>query len=191
MLGVTPPNGEQKDLMARPVFRLNDGSTVIPTIIKQLGQGGHSQVFLGVHNGNEYCIKMLACPNDDPALAGRIMDEIKIMERLRGNTNICEMLSWTSRAANARSTEYFLLLELCAKGSLTSAINLQLEKATSFTERMLASMFEQVLRGVAVLHTSSPPVAHRDIKVENILIAADGTVKLIDFGSCTARAQVR
>jgi serine/threonine protein kinase len=32
----------------------------------------------------------------------------------------------------------------------------------------------------------SPPIAHRDIKIENVLLS-DSNFKLCDFGSCTTR----
>jgi len=46
-------------------------------------------------------------------------------------------------------------------------------------------VFEQVCVGVAHMHSLAPPVAHRDIKLENVLGAADGRFILCDFGSAT------
>ena len=40
------------------------------------------------------------------------------------------------------------------------------------------------------MHGAQPPVAHRDLKVENVLRGADGKWKLCDFGSATERAKV-
>jgi AP2-associated kinase len=34
------------------------------------------------------------------------------------------------------------------------------------------------------MHSKTPPVTHRDLKIENVLLA-DGLFKLCDFGSCT------
>ena len=42
---------------------------------------------------------------------------------------------------------------------------------------------EQILEILAYLHNHAPPVIHRDLKPSNILLADDGRVWLIDFGS--------
>lgn len=39
-----------------------------------------------------------------------------------------------------------------------------------------------VLEALAYLHTQQPPIIHRDLKPSNIMLANDGTIKLIDFG---------
>lgn len=44
------------------------------------------------------------------------------------------------------------------------------------------SIMYQILSAVAYLHDSAQSIAHRDIKPNNILLTAEGCVKLIDFG---------
>ena len=40
------------------------------------------------------------------------------------------------------------------------------------------------LRGIKVLHSMKPPITHRDLKIENILLNQK-RFKLCDFGSCS------
>lgn len=43
-------------------------------------------------------------------------------------------------------------------------------------------VFKQLVKGVRALHRKD--TLHQDLKPDNIVITADGTIKLIDFGSC-------
>lgn len=56
------------------------------------------------------------------------------------------------------------------------------------TEYEALHIFTQVCQAVSHLHSQKPlPIIHRDIKVENVLIATNGSFKLCDFGSATTR----
>ncbi|XP_047305987.1 cyclin-G-associated kinase isoform X40 [Homo sapiens] len=46
-------------------------------------------------------------------------------------------------------------------------------------------IFYQTCRAVQHMHRQKPPIIHRDLKVENLLLSNQGTIKLCDFGSAT------
>lgn len=45
-------------------------------------------------------------------------------------------------------------------------------------------MMNQIAAAVHLMHSLQPPIAHRDLKLENVLVTQDDRCKLCDFGSC-------
>ena len=83
--------------------------------------------------------------------------------------------------------EAIIVMELCSGGSLLDILNKRLSEHRPFTETEVLTIFLQVCEAVAHMHGCVPPIAHRDIKLENVL-RGDHCFKLCDFGSATAIA---
>jgi len=73
--------------------------------------------------------------------------------------------------------EYFyMLMELHGRGSLSRITGGRV------SEPQAASWTEQVARALLFLHERG--IIHRDLKLDNLLMATDGSIKLTDFGWC-------
>ena len=85
--------------------------------------------------------------------------------------------------------EYLMLMEWCARGTMADAAVRGWEaRATAVTpqahELVVLTCFGGLCQGLAALHNAEPaPIAHRDLKTENVLLGQDNVWKLCDFGS--------
>lgn len=70
----------------------------------------------------------------------------------------------------------FIAMEYIEGRSLQELLNNQ----TSFTLAEVADILSQLLTGLQHAHTSG--IVHRDIKPDNLILSADGTLKIMDFG---------
>jgi len=150
-------------------------------IIRLLGEGGFAYVYLGeLDNGQQVALKRFITQTKE--MLESVIEEIRVMELL-GNS--CQNIVGYYGSERSKITEYktevLILMELCSGGSLTH----YLQRSQNLSEEQVIRMFRQIVTAVAHMHKQKPPIAHRDLKIDNILIAKDGTFKLCDFGSCS------
>ncbi|VDP50809.1 unnamed protein product [Heligmosomoides polygyrus] len=100
-----------------------------------------------------------------------LFNEVSIMRDYQ-HPNIVRMFS-----SHLVGDELWVVMEYMEGGSLTDIVT-----QTRMTETQIATVALQVLRALEFLH--SRRVIHRDIKSDSILLKADGTVKVSDFGFC-------
>ncbi|PON65503.1 Serine/threonine protein kinase [Parasponia andersonii] len=145
-----------------------------------IAEGGFSCVYLArdvVHVSKQYALKHIIC-NDGESL-DLVMKEISVMKALRGHPNIVTLYAHTILDMG-RTKEALLVMEFCEK----SLVNVLESRGSGyFDEKQVLQIFRDVCNAVFAMHCQSPPVAHRDLKAENLLLGPDGSWKLCDFGS--------
>ena len=156
-------------------------------IDRYLSEGGFAHVYVvtlpkPVDSKNKAVLKRVAVPDKDHL--ANMRTEVETMKRLRGHNKIVKYIDSHASSLKNGGYEVFLLMEWCNGGGLIDFMNTRLQNR--FTESEILNIFTDIAEGVACMHYLKPPLLHRDLKVENVLITTDGkarTFKLCDFGS--------
>lgn len=156
-------------------------------IEKYLSEGGFAHVYVvqlpkPVDGTDRGVLKRVAVP--DKENLANMRTEVETMKRLRGRSKIVKYFDSHASQLKGGGYEVFLLMEFCQGGGLIDFMNTRLQNR--LTEPEILKIFTDVSEGVADMHYLKPPLLHRDLKVENVLIAVSGssrTFKLCDFGS--------
>ncbi|OWK13656.1 GAK, partial [Cervus elaphus hippelaphus] len=109
-----------------------------------------------------------------------------LQKKLSGHPNIvqfCSAASIGKEESDTGQAEFLLLMELC-RGQLVEFLKKVESKGPLSCDTVL-KIFYQTCRAVQHMHRQKPPIIHRDLKVENLLLSNQGTIKLCDFGSAT------
>ncbi|KAI9934261.1 hypothetical protein MW887_005335 [Aspergillus wentii] len=154
---------------------------------KYLSEGGFAHVYVvrlpqPVDGVNTAVLKRVAVP-DKSALAN-MRTEVETMKKLKGHRHIVKYIDSHASQLQGGGYEVFLLMEFCSGGGLIDFMNTRLQNR--LTEPEIIKIFSDVSEGVACMHYLKPPLLHRDLKVENVLISRQGSTsyyKLCDFGS--------
>jgi len=153
-----------------------------------IAEGGYSFVYTareltsGVEQGRMFALKKVIAQDTDTIDIGRA--EMHLLQTLPPHPHIIRYFGGSIENKERGITELYMVLEYCPHGSL---IELVLPGRPQLAEPKLLSIFHSVCKAVAHLHSQTPPIAHRDLKLENVLCNANGLYKLCDFGSVTTR----
>ncbi|KAL0087296.1 kinase-like domain-containing protein [Phycomyces blakesleeanus] len=146
-----------------------------------IAEGGFAHVYLARIEGKTgfVVLKRVAVP-DTEALK-TVEKEIAFMRRLGEHKNITRYYESRIDVMPMGGFEALILMEYCPGGGVIDLMNRRLQQR--LTEPEIIKIFSDVCEALAYMHYCTPPVLHRDLKVENILILSQDHYKLCDFGS--------
>ena len=140
-----------------------------------IGQGAFGKVNLGLNvlTGRVVAIKSfnkknLDSPNNENMK--KIIYETNLMRKLN-HPNITKILEMFE------DEKYILIImEYINGGNLFSFV----KKRRKLNEKISKFLFKQIILGIKHIHSQN--IVHRDVKLENILIDLNNTIKICDFG---------
>ena len=140
-----------------------------------IGQGAFGKVNLGLNvlTGRVVAIKSfnkknLNSPNNENMK--KIIYETNLMRKLN-HPNITKILEMFE------DEKYILIImEYINGGNLFSFV----KKRRKLSEKISKFLFKQIILGIKHIHSQN--IVHRDVKLENILIDLNNTIKICDFG---------
>ncbi|TKA57331.1 hypothetical protein B0A53_00557 [Rhodotorula sp. CCFEE 5036] len=168
----------------------------IVTVERFLSEGGFAHVYLatstvplpkGAPNATtRHVLKRMVVP--DKRGVAEVGKEVEVMRQLKNHPKIVNMIEASvadlpGGVDGSKGYEIYILMEWCQGGGIIDMMNTRLQNR--LTEGEILKIFSDVVEAVAHMHYQDPPLIHRDLKVENILLTPPQTYKLCDFGSTT------
>jgi len=140
-------------------------------VLKKIGEGGMSNVFLAEResDGTQVALKILnSRPSDDKQLLQRFIQEAALISDIY-HPNVVKIYD------KGFTDEYaYIAMEYFTGGSLKDVIE------GGLTPRQALSLLAQAASALAEIHRLG--IVHRDVKPANMMLRADGTMVLADFG---------
>jgi tRNA A-37 threonylcarbamoyl transferase component Bud32 len=147
------------------------------SIAERISSGGQATAYLAKRGSGNTCVLkefILAASTSFGA----------VLESAREFESEVSMLSQLNHPGIVRLEDFFceigrvyVVLEHISGQSLRQKVKQEGALAEAEVVRIAASVCEVL----EYLHSQTPPIVHRDITPENILIQPDGTIKVIDF----------
>jgi beta-lactam-binding protein with PASTA domain/tRNA A-37 threonylcarbamoyl transferase component Bud32 len=148
-------------------------------VVRGIARGGMSEVYLANdrHLDRPVALKVLTSElSRDPSFVERFRREAQSAANL-SHPNIVAVYDWGQEEGT-----YFIVMEYIDGHSLRDILRAQ----TTLEGAQAAGIGAEVANGLSFAHKAG--VVHRDVKPGNVLIEANGQVKVTDFGVARADA---
>ena len=137
-----------------------------------MGKGAFGKVNLGMHKlvRKLVALKSLNHQKIKQDQKTKLMKETQLLLKLR-HPHVVKIYETIET-----ETHLVIVMEMCAGGDLLAYVR----RRRRLRESVAKKIFRQLIEGLAYIHSKN--IAHRDIKLDNVLLDADGNVKIADFG---------
>lgn len=156
----------------------------------RLAEGGFSIIDLieDRHSRRLYALKRLTCHSQDDEK--RAVHEVELMNAVCHRSLVpCEVHAVVPITGhNTAVSELLIVMPYYKKGSLHEELVMLRKVSQRMPQSRILTLMIGLCEGVKVLHTATPPLAHRDIKPHNVMLdtgdeGAGDVPVLLDFGS--------
>ena len=154
-------------------------------VLRRIGAGGTGEVYLARHEamGVDHAVKVIARRQveGNAEFNARFFREVRIAARLHHPA----LVAVHDAGLDEVTGLYFVAMDYLPGGAVAD----ELVQSHRFSIAKALGIARAVAEGLSVLDEAG--VVHRDVKPSNMLIAADGSVKLSDFGIARVSADLR
>ena len=155
---------------------------------KFLGEGSFAKVYLVNHNYLDtlMAMKIIKEPLSTTTNKKDVFREVTLACQLR-HENIISIFDAAeiSDFEDGKNHAYFVM-EYVSGGDLEHFLNSYVEISRFMPIKLCMDLIRQILSGLNTLHSANPPIIHRDLKTNNVLLSfnacGDIIIKISDFG---------
>ncbi len=160
-------------------------------IIRKIADGGMAEIYLGVQRGMEgferpvVLKRILGALLAEPQFKNLMIDEAHVAMSLL-HSNIAQVLD-----LGQAKGRYYLVLELVDGWDLNQILNRLKHTELKLPPELALFVAAETCRALAYAHGKKRNglpmgIVHRDVSPHNVLISAEGEIKLTDFGIAKA-----
>lgn len=151
-------------------------------VLRHIGQGGMADVFLASDNilNRKVAIKILRTDSSADAISVLRFEREAQAATALAHPNIVEIYD-----VGEYKGHHYIVMEYVAGKTLKQVIK---ERGPLLIDEAIDIM-KQLTSAVAEAHSRG--IIHRDIKPQNVIVKADGSVKILDFGIAMAKGSVQ
>ena len=131
--------------------------------------------------GEAVAIKKISNAFEHATYTKRTLREIRLL-RLLQHDNVIRLRTLLPPVKSDGFKDLYIISDLM-ETDLSSVI----KSPQPLSDDHVQFFIYQVLRGVKFLHSSVPPVTHRDLKPRNLLVNSNCDLKICDFGQSAGR----